>query len=251
MNTISYRVMTMPKRLANARKIAKQTDATIVMDERDNIGPWPVAIKTWSMPTNCTHVCVIQDDAVLIDNFTEHAQKCVDVFPDRTIAFFTGNQVINPKLKEFNLGKTWIKMKGVGDACCLLMPTYRIAQWFDFVEKHFILDRHVVKSCPTKICGDDAKLSVFTQMTQDYTVATVRPLVFHPLGHSTLESVYNPRTNELFKQNIDEVDWTIPPSDEKYQCWPFVDPVRVLKGHVIPSLEKHGLGFKYNVNVKP
>jgi len=82
-----------------------------------------------------THVCLLDDDAIVVNNFKGIVQQCVEHFPDAFWTFFSDEThslkdkpASTPYLELFNKN-----CKGIG----LVMPVQHIRPYLEFYEKEF------------------------------------------------------------------------------------------------------------------
>ncbi len=85
--------------------------------------------NAWSMydPTADFHV-VIQDDAIVCENFRELAENFLDKFPDMPVSFFHTDNMSWKKRRRDGLRDGYIKHSALGGGVALCLPTKLIPE---------------------------------------------------------------------------------------------------------------------------
>lgn len=138
---IAYRIMAVRERQALVEDLLEklgEPESSVFWDEDRNGSMWN-AKRIWSSYKECpegtTHICLLCDDADVVNNFKDAVQKCVEHFPNAIWTFANRPQVKGdqrgsntPYIKIWNC---WIR------GICCLMPVDLIDGWFAFLERYF------------------------------------------------------------------------------------------------------------------
>lgn len=138
---IAYRIIAVRERQALVEDLLKklgEPESSALYDDERNGSLWN-AKRVWNsykeLPEGTTHICLICDDADVVNNFKEAVQKCVEHFPNAIWTFSNRPQVKGdhrgnntPYVKIWNC---WIR------GICCLMPVSLIDGWFAFLERYF------------------------------------------------------------------------------------------------------------------
>lgn len=136
---VIYRVMAVRERQEQVDDLCKklgEENTSIFWDENHNGSMWN-AKRIWreNIPEGTTHICLLCDDADVVNNFKEAVQKCVENFPNAIWTFANRPQVTGDQRGEntpyVKIWNCWIR------GICCLMPVSLIDGWFAFLEKHF------------------------------------------------------------------------------------------------------------------
>lgn len=99
---IAYRVQAVPEREATLDRLLSQLpQAEVIVDDGSPVegewlvapdGPWRGYVKVLTAPlvdSQTRHICVLQDDCIVCENFTEAVEKIVATRPSNPICLFT------------------------------------------------------------------------------------------------------------------------------------------------------------------
>lgn len=118
-------------------RLLKKLGATedIVRYDDEGLGCIGNALRIWGEDygDDVTHVLVLNDDADVVDNFTEVAQKCIDKFPNAIFGFW--NNQLRWEHRERDTPYMLMKnhnVKGIS----ILMPRKHIGGYLAFYDKH-------------------------------------------------------------------------------------------------------------------
>ena len=137
---IAYRVIAVRERQELVEDLLlkiNEPETSVFWDEEHKGCMWNVK-RIWGsykdLPEGTTHLCVLADDADVVNNFKEAVQKCVEHFPDCIWTFANYPQVNGKERGKFTpYIKIWNKqVRGI----CYLMPVNLIQGWLDFYEKY-------------------------------------------------------------------------------------------------------------------
>lgn len=134
------------------------------------------ARRTWTKPTTHSHVCVLQDDLELCDNFVEIVNECAKQFPDRVFSFF------NARLKpEDKLSTPYMEVRGSGMyGQAIMIPSSLISPLFFWVDEVY----------GPEYPHDDTAIGFFCNVHSIPVMTTIPCLVQH-LACSDSELGYN------------------------------------------------------------
>jgi len=209
----SIAVMTHPSRhsrlLALIDDLSSQIDigqVSIVVD-RNCDGIWETASRAWlSFDISAQYHLVLQDDALLCDNFVKHLPSVIGSLPsDATVSFCDNFPVMNDVVRK---NKHWLVISAVHNACALLQPVSQI--------KHFVEwnNRHV----RPEYFHDDLRLDMYLKKHDKTCWHTLPQLVRHDNQgsvHSMVSGIQDKRSalptefNWIGKGvDITQVDWS-------------------------------------------
>ena len=135
------------------------------------------AKRTWLSKTSSTHVCVLQDDLQLCDNFVQIVNKCSEKFPRAIFSFY------QPRLRWEDKGKDtpYIRITSCGMyGQAIMMPANMIPLVFYWGDKNYGSDYP----------HDDTVIGFFASVNEVPVMATIPCLVQH-LGHNASALGYN------------------------------------------------------------
>lgn len=136
---VAYRVLAVEERKDLVEDLVKKLpeDRTEVMWDIDHKGCMWNAVRAWKtyadLPEDISHLCIMADDAEVVECFDQAVQKCVEHFPD-CIWTFANYPQIQGKHKKRNTPymEIWNKqVRGI----CYLMPKEMVPRWLSFYEK--------------------------------------------------------------------------------------------------------------------
>lgn len=137
---IAYRIIAVREREELVKDLLTKIDepeSSVSWDEDHNGCMWN-AIRVWSsykdLPEGTTHLCLLADDADVVNNFKEAVHKCVENFPECIWTFANYPQIKGSDRGRFTpYIKIWNKqVRGI----CYLMPVSLIQGWIDFYNKY-------------------------------------------------------------------------------------------------------------------
>lgn len=138
--SLDTRVMTHPRRVRQANRLATHLDGVVVLDPDPRGVPSAhrTSLAAWSQdwPRRSTHRLVIQDDAVVCARFLDAASVILQHHPDKLIAFFVstaqpGGYTLH---RDVNWCRRYTKLplRHCVPTVCLAMPrkeATRYAEW--------------------------------------------------------------------------------------------------------------------------
>lgn len=171
-------------------------------------GCWWNARKCWSMgaATDATHVLVVQDDAVLADDFVAGATNAVRARPHDAVSFYSARKEV-PAARD--AGKPWVALPGSSwlGALAVVLPRQMTAEfvaWADAAE---------VEQAKAWRYHDDTRLAAYLSATRRRMWVTAPSLVDHrnepsQMGHPRTTGG-RPRVAALFQAHGTRyIDWT-------------------------------------------
>jgi hypothetical protein len=141
--TLSVTIMAHPKRESMALELAMEVidqglEAGIVWDNINNrwdTGRRSLLAYDATFDQVKTHHLVLQDDAVIPDNFMELVSAALAVPPDDSpICLYTG-KAISRRLKTIRTNPSWLTMPGINWGVGLIIPTHHIEELVAFGDK--------------------------------------------------------------------------------------------------------------------
>lgn len=144
--------MAHPKRKEWAEELAKTLNCSIVWDERNDI--WDTARRAWLELSNdeCEFGVVIQDDAILCDNFIEEVHKLViKTYHYRTIyqLYINGDiRIFTKEAIEFGRERNYIFSRELAGGVATVIPRSMIKDIIHYGNQSFYP-------------GDDTKIKMF------------------------------------------------------------------------------------------
>ena len=137
---IAFRVIAVRERQNLVEDLLQKIDepeSSVFWDEEHNGCMWN-ALRAWksykNLPEGTTHLCIMADDADVVNDFKAAVQKCVEHFPECIWTFANYPQIKGSDRGRFTpYMKIWNKqVRGI----CYLMPVNLIQGWLDFYEKY-------------------------------------------------------------------------------------------------------------------
>lgn len=147
--------------------------------------------KAFLAPTDKTHVCVMQDDLELCDNFKEIVDECAIRFPDAVFSFY------QPRLRQEDRSSEtpYVRIKGSGMyGQCIMIPAYMTKLVFLWSDMNYGED----------YIHSDTVIGFFCEVNNVPVMAT-NPCIVQHLGHSNSAMGYNNKNkvSKIYEKNID------------------------------------------------
>lgn len=139
---IAYRIIAVRERKELVEDLLSkinEPETSVFWDEEHKGCMWN-AIRLWKsykdLPSGTTHLCLIADDADVVNNFKAATQKCVENFPNCIWTFANYPQINGKDRGKFTpYVKIWNKqVRGI----CYLMPVNLIEGWLAFYSKYLM-----------------------------------------------------------------------------------------------------------------
>lgn len=202
---ISIRITTVPERLEHARKLAYLLDAKIFLDENLQ-GCWWNTRRTWAYQDNSAHILVLQDDALLVNNFKSHLYASVIAQPTKIISYFSRGLFGKYRKIAFKNKTPWLIADSVSSCVAILMPTIIAKDWLSWDLKN-------LRQWDTS--GDDPRLRIYQKENSIPAYLTVPELVNHDVSiNSVFWKGKGFSTAFMWTSQIDPIDWSIPPKNK-------------------------------------
>lgn len=115
---IAYRVVAVPERLERAAVLAARVGGRVVLDE-NRVGTFPTHQRALASIENATHAVILEDDAILCDDFTNHVARLVAERPTHLLGLYVGRshpRRVQPTLTELDAAaEAWLDDPRVTD----------------------------------------------------------------------------------------------------------------------------------------
>lgn len=99
---IAYRIVAVPEREERAWRLANAIGGQVVLDECHD-GAFPNHVRALSSAGNATHLVVLEDDAILCGDFTDHVNALIAERPDHLLGLYVGRMF--PKRPQPMIGQ--------------------------------------------------------------------------------------------------------------------------------------------------
>lgn len=139
MAKIAYRILAVPERAEHVRDILNRLhmDEDIVFWDNDHNGCMWNALRLWgsykSLDADYTHLCLIADDALIVNQFVQASTKCAQRFPGAIWSFATYDAHANQRSKDSPYVELWnCNLRGL----CYMMPVWLVQGYLDFYDKY-------------------------------------------------------------------------------------------------------------------
>lgn len=178
MPSVTYRILAVKERaqlVADLLSQLKMGEDIVRLDADKNGAIWN-SYRVWNEQYETTHLCILNDDAEVVDDFPEIVEQCVARFPNAIWTFFTNQfdkDIRDPETPyiEF-LSKN---VRGI----CVVIPTKHLKGLCGFYDKFlrqyaykqddrtigmyaFFNDIPVMATVPNLVCGKDVKSTFAT-----------------------------------------------------------------------------------------
>ncbi|GAA1736931.1 hypothetical protein [Microcella frigidaquae] len=172
---LSVVVMAHPKRRHAAEQLARDVDAAIVWDERDD--EWDTGARAIAAyDPEATHHLVLQDDALPVPDFRRHAAAALDQHPDALVSFYLGTSrppqwqaaVDRACEQAEDIGAAWLSAPVLLHGVAIAIPTPEIPALLDWCDRptvpyderigmywRYVLDRPVLYTWPSLVDHED------------------------------------------------------------------------------------------------
>lgn len=159
-----------------------------------NINAYRCCKKTFMLPTDKTHVCVLQDDLELCDNFVKIVEVCAETYPDSVFSFYQSTLKKNDKLA----GSPYVKIKGCGMyGQCIMIPTNMIDVIFGWIDMNYGID----------YTHSDIPIGAFC-LVNNVPVMATNPCIVQHLAHNDSAMGYNNKNkvSQVYEPHITDID---------------------------------------------
>lgn len=140
--SIDIHVVAHSSRLEIAEDLKNETGASDLWVDSGRLGEWKNHLRAWTYLSysSATHGIVLQDDAVPIENFREHATRAASERPDDMISFYTGThrprpaQVLTAVSEADRLGASWLTADSLLWGVGVMVPVARIPDMLESIK---------------------------------------------------------------------------------------------------------------------
>lgn len=142
---ISFVVVGDYRRLDLATRLAKDIGCSLALDVDHRWGPGINHIRAWVLgnTTTCDWVCVIEDDAILCDDFVKQAEQALMTAPSPLVSFYLGTSYPPHRVKiaESELSRSidedrdWVTLATLNHAVCVALRQDYVSDMIDYVAK--------------------------------------------------------------------------------------------------------------------
>lgn len=192
--SVEFRIMGIPSRrekfiLPMLKHLGLNEDS-VYYDYKMERNPLKSAKRAWLPESQSTHVCVLQDDIELCDNFVEIVNICAKKFPNSVFSFY------NPRVRpeERSTETPYVRVKGCGMyGPAIMMPSFLIPLVFLWGDKNYGKDyKH-----------DDTVIGFFCQVNK-ISVMTTNPSIIQHLGSTESALGYNNKNkiSKVYQKDI-------------------------------------------------
>lgn len=172
--TLSIVIMAHPKRKKWAEELSKKLDAEIVYDRKSNI--WDTCRRAWiSIDKDAEYGLVLQDDAILCDNFKERAEKYLK--EDYIYSFFAGKMLASRINKAVREKRNFVIAGMIFNEIALCMKTEHIGS--------------MIKFCDDLKAQNDQQITKWARLKHLDIYYTVPSLIDHRIGESLYRKKFN------------------------------------------------------------
>lgn len=180
---ISYIVQSVPSRRAVRKRLVRELPDPIVVEDKGPLpgNPWrgyQLCLK--AIPEQATHAVIIQDDAIVCQNFTASVKRLSKVLPDNPIClFYPGLPLYSTKRRRRqyrDAGKTLFPLMRRD-----LLPVVAVL-WPKDKAEHLLewTSANKLPGLRPPYRSDDAVGGVWMRMTKQDVYVTIPSLVQHP-----------------------------------------------------------------------
>lgn len=235
--SVSAVVMAHPQRAEWAESLAGQLGCEVVWDRYNNL--WDTARRCWlSYDPDATHHVVVQDDAILSDDFLEALRLVAENAGNRPVGLYYGG--VRPRVRETAVrlaaaraaGESFCEMEGPLWAVAVMVPTGMIDKMVAYGDQK--------KNIP----ADDSKMSRFFQSLGVGCWYTVPSLVDHRCDDNPSlvgEQSSVPRKAQWFCEGSAlDVDWSAWPGAERWRGGPMNVYLHVRTGKEVRAIPGSG-----------
>ena len=162
---VAYKITAVRSRQQYVERLLQRmgdTEDIVLWDEELRGCIWNT-LRAWSsyktLPSDVTHLCVMSDDADVVDDFKEIVQICVENFPDVIWTFFSNEMSMKhkPKLTPYVRLK-YYNIRGIA----FLMPIEWIQGFIDFYDAHLRVYKYPRDDATCRIYACINRLPVMT-----------------------------------------------------------------------------------------
>lgn len=145
MTVISYVVVGDTRREAQAKALANKLHAPLALDTAGRWGPSANHLRAWILGNTepCDWICVIEDDAILCNDFLTKAEKTLCDTSHQAVSFYLGTNYptnlapfAEKKAKSAaERGDTWIELSTLNHAVAVAIRQTHAAKLIEYLER--------------------------------------------------------------------------------------------------------------------
>ena len=180
---IAYRVQHAEGRDAALERLLIRLPPAVVVTDRETDDPNPMRnyLRCLADPGDATHLCVIQDDAIVCEGFVGLVSQAVGERPDDLISLFVGGLPGKSQidfLRALKRRERWapIYMPGITHVVAMVWPVVTAAAFVEWFPPPYKIPG--TKGPPYR--SDDMVVGYWARITKRQVWATVPCLVEHP-----------------------------------------------------------------------
>lgn len=136
---LSVAVMAHPARTQHAWWLARELAAPVIWDR--GAGEWDTAARAWAaFDPDATHHVVVQDDAIPVPGFLEHATAAITARPISPISFYLGRsrppgmqrRIMQATLAADQQKLAWLRLRDMLHGVAIALPTADVLPMLDW-----------------------------------------------------------------------------------------------------------------------
>jgi hypothetical protein len=142
--TLGIVIMSHPSRRARAELLAEHVEADGIMVDLESVGEWWAAEASWSygLTLGATHVLVLQDDAIPVDDLRRHVLARIEAQPRSPISLYLGRvkptrwaaDVADAVEEAEMVGASWLSSSHLLHGVGVVLPSAWIRPMLDACE---------------------------------------------------------------------------------------------------------------------
>jgi hypothetical protein len=183
----------------------------VVEHSSDPPSPWAGYRKCLEDPPKCSHLLIVQDDAVLAENFAPAVKQIAKAQPDTPVCLFLGalpRDVMKraQQAQRANVRYVPLPQRSFLPIVAVLWPRAKAVEFLEWATEHPVLPGQ------REPRSDDAMGGMWKMRTRQHIVVAVPSIVEHPdVEESTIGKRTQwggkPRTAALFTPDATRYDW--------------------------------------------
>ena len=165
---LSIAIMAVPERKEIVYSLIKQLGRNVpIAWDDDYQGIWWNCQRAWKMVKGgATHHLILQDDALVCDNFIESAERAISYRPHDFVGFYANHQICT---KASEKGDSWVNIEGGVWGQAQMLPVSEIGHFLSWCESHI----------DSSYKHDDDRLATYLSASKMRQYQTVPSLVNH------------------------------------------------------------------------
>jgi len=165
-------------------------------DQRE--GVWATARRAWQSHSNrATHICVLQDDAQVVDGFIDHVTRALAVKHDVPVGLCSSLQARSQKILDE--GCHWLPVMGFYWGIAQILPVWYVRPWLRWCDK----------TVDPSSTYDDVRLALYL-LKHGVPMWLTVPSLATSLGdrHSLIGHSVDVAQRVHFTRALPRIDWT-------------------------------------------